>query len=101
MGRLRDDLGIDPVYDVDSSVRTSDLRDQKEVEMYGHDNYEDTWKMIQQMNQERLEEAQRIHRAKLAQQTQPRKVTAAALTESSFSRMARIATAVLAAFIWG
>jgi hypothetical protein len=69
--------------------------------MYGHDNYEDTWRMIHQMNQERLEEANRIHMAKLAQQSKPRTAPAAVLTESSFSRMARIATAVISAFIWG
>jgi hypothetical protein len=69
--------------------------------MYGHDNYEDTWKMIQQLNQERLAEANRNHLAKLAGQSKPRSAAIPALNESTLSLLSRIATAVLAAFIWG
>jgi fructose-1,6-bisphosphatase/sedoheptulose 1,7-bisphosphatase-like protein len=49
----------------------------KEVDMYIQDNYENTWKLIQLANQERLEEANRIHMARLATQTENRRSVSA------------------------
>ncbi len=68
--------------------------------MYEHQNYENTWKLIVMANQERLEEANRIHLARLAQQSQPRQPSALAIVLAPFGRsFLRAATAVLAS-IW-
>jgi hypothetical protein len=65
--------------------------------MFGQDNYENTWKLIQLANQERLEEANRIHMAKLAKQTHSRTVPALTLALTPFTRrVQRTASAILA-----
>jgi hypothetical protein len=68
--------------------------------MEGQNNYEDTWKMIQMANMERLEEANRIHLAKLAQQTRPRNPAALSPSPSPFSRFLYQRACTISALLW-
>ncbi len=68
--------------------------------MNGQGNYENTWRMIQQMNEERLVEANRIHMAKVATSSKPRNTASPAQTPSPFSRFLYQAVITISAILW-
>ena len=69
--------------------------------MFGQDHYDNSWKLIQMANQARLEEANRIHTARLARaagKDQPAFSLAAII--APFGRSLRRQAVIVLAHLW-